>query len=288
MISACEPQLPENSLEQTLKEIEGLISLPEIYLKFRQLMDDPKSSSEDFSEVVSYDPNLAAIVLKVVNSALFGFPGQIDNISRAVNLLGIGPLHDMLLGASAMTSLDFPNDIMPLKVFWRCSLFSGVLARLLGSQLNIEKSESLFIIGLLHEIGHLIMYSKYTTLAKRAIASLNEDNPLIHIAEQKLLGFHYGQVGAILMAQWRLPLTFQIMTYYQPIPADAPLHPLGTAVLHLAHGYAHHLFNTSAQTCDPLITPAVWDILNLTPIQIESVLDKAKQVSSEMEKAILK
>ncbi|NOS74800.1 MAG: HDOD domain-containing protein, partial [Methyloglobulus sp.] len=100
MPSASEYKPTHNSLEKTLKEIEGLISLPEIYLKFRQLMEDPNSSNEDFSALVGCDPNLSATVLKIVNSALFGFPGQIDNISMAINLLGIGQLHDMVLGTS--------------------------------------------------------------------------------------------------------------------------------------------------------------------------------------------
>ena len=251
-------------------------------------MDNPNSDIGDFSEVVGCDPNLAGTVLKVVNSAFFGFPGQIDSISRAVNLLGIGPLHDMVLGASAMAALDYPNDIVPLKTFWRCSLFSGVLARLLANQLNIRKSDSLFVIGLLHEIGHLIIYSKYPEHAKQTIASQRETNQMIHVAEQSALGFHYGQVGARLMAQWPLPLNFQVITYYQPTPAYAPEHPLATAVLHLAHGYAHDIYSETGQTLEQLILPDAWEILNLMPEQIETTLEKAQEASSDMEKAILK
>lgn len=251
-------------------------------------MDDQNSTADDFSKVVGSDPNLAAVVLKVVNSALFGFPGQIDNISRAVNLLGIGQLHDMVLGAAAMKSLDFPNDIVPLKTFWRCSLYSGVLARLLATELNIRNNECLFVIGLLHEIGSIIIYSKYPEQAKQAIASLSEENPLIHIAEQKLMGFNYGQVGGLLMAQWQLPLNFQVITYYQPTPTDAPLHPLATALMHLAHAYAHKAFADTGTPLEKLINPEALKLLNLTPTQIETALEKTKLVSSEMEKAILR
>lgn len=286
MTRSSEPKLIDDSLYGVLKEIDGLISLPEIYLKFRRLMDDPASTNEDFSQVISCDPNLAAVVLKVVNSALFGFPGQIDNISRAVNLLGIGQLHDMVLGASAVSSLDFPNDIVPLKIFWRSSLFTGVLARILAHKIKIPGYESMFIIGILHEIGHLIMYSKYSARSKQAIASVNKENPFIHFAEYATLGFHYGQVGALLMAQWQLPINFQVITYYQPNPADAPLHPLNTALIHLAHGYAHKHFYKTGLELEQLITPEAWNMVDLTPAHIESVLDEAFQMSMEMEKAI--
>lgn len=287
MPNTYEPQLPLKSIEETLQEIDGLVSLPEVYLKFRRVMENPNSDIGDFSEVVCCDPNLAGTVLKVVNSAFFGFPGQIDSISRAINLLGIGSLHDMVLGASAMSSLDFPNDIVPLKTFWRCSLFTGVLARLLANQLNIRKSESLFIIGLLHEIGHLIIYSKYPWQAKQIIASLPQGNQMIHEAEQSILGFHYGQMGARLMAQWQLPLNFQIITYYQPT-TRAPDYQLGTALVHVAHGYAHHYFSDTGQTLEQLILPNAWGILNLLPEQIEATLEKAESACSDMEKIILK
>lgn len=251
-------------------------------------MDDPNSTGEDFSRVVSCDPNLAAIVLKVVNSALFGFPGQIDSISRAVRLLGIEQLHDMVLGASAISSLALPNDMVPLKTFWRCSLFSGVLAKLMANELNLRNSESLFVIGLLHEIGHLIIYSKFNEQAKQAVAGLSEENPWIHTAEEKLLGFHYGQVGGVLMAQWLLPLNFQVITYYQPTPADAPLHPIATALVHLAHAYAHDIYGNNGLTLGLLINPEASKMLNLSPYQIESALEIAKEASSEMEQALFR
>lgn len=251
-------------------------------------MEDPNSTIEDFSGVVGCDPNLASSVLKVVNSALFGFPGEVDGIDKAIHLMGLRNLHDVVLGVSAVTALDYPNDIMPLKTFWRCSLFSGVLARLLAIQLNVRNTECLFLAGLLHEIGHLVIYSKYPGQAMKAIARSMEGSPMLHVAEQEVLGFHYGQVGARLMAKWRLPHDVQAFTYYQPTPADAPMNPLGTAILHLAHGYAHQLFSGAGQSLEQLIDPDAWIILNLTPEQIEATLEKAVQVSSDMEKVILK
>jgi HD-like signal output (HDOD) protein len=288
LLSAPDTESQLKSVEKTLLEINGLISLPEIYLKFRRLMDEPNSNIEDFSAVVSYDPNLTSKVLSLVNSAFFGFPGQIDSISRAINLLGIGQLHDMVLGTSAMATLDLPNDIVPLKTFWRCSLFSGVLARLLAKQLKIRKGERLFVIGLLHEIGHLVMYAKYPEQAKQAIDLFHDGGQMIHVTEQNLLGLHYGQIGAKLMAQWQLPTNFQEMTHYQPTPANALEYPLETTLLHLAHGYAHKLYHDTEQTLEQLIIPDAWKILDLLPDQIESTLDTALQACSDMEKFILK
>ncbi|MBS3952365.1 MAG: HDOD domain-containing protein [Methylomicrobium sp.] len=279
--------LPLNSVDQTLSEINGLISLPEIYQKIRQLMDDPKSEIDHFAVVVSSDPNLTATVLRVANSAFFGFPGKIDSINRAVNLLGVGQLHDMVLGTSAIASLDLPNDIMPLKTFWRLSLFSGVLTRLLASQLKIPRSERLFVIGLLHEIGHLVIYAKYPEQALQAIDHVLAGKQMLHVAEHQLLGQHYGEIGARLMDQWHLPANFQEIVHFQPTPSQAQSYSMETALLHIAHGYAQQVICKSDQALDQLIVPDAWKVLDLTPDQVESTLDNAQTVCSDMEKLML-
>lgn len=274
-------------MEKKLKDIEALVSLPEIYLKFRQLMDDPRSSHESFTDLVSCDPNLAATVLKFVNSPIYGLSGEIDSISRAVHFLGINQLHEIVLAISAM-SLDYSNNIVPLKTFWRRSLFSGVLARLLANQLRFTDSESLFLIGLLHQIGRLVIYSSYAEQGKRALIRAKENTQPVAVAEQAILGFHYGHVGAKLMVQWRLPIKFQVMTYFQPTPEDAPLFKSETALLHLVHGYAE-LYGTDQDiTIEQLIIPQVWNLLKITSEQIAATLEQAKQVSVVMEKAIIK
>ena len=111
---------------------------------------------------------------------------------------------------------------------------------------------------------------------------------MIHIAEQAILGFHYGQMGANLMAQWQLPTNFQVMTYFQPTPSEAPDQQLGIVLLHVAHGYAQHYFADTGQTLEQLISPEAWDTIQLAPGQIQATLEKALQASSEMEKAILR
>jgi HD-like signal output (HDOD) protein len=276
-----------SALEMKLKSIDALISLPEIYLKYRRLMDDPESTVGNFAEVVGLDANLSAVVLKIVNSPVYGLSGKIDQISKAIHVLGTDKLHDVVLTASLM-ALNYPNEILPLVTFWRHSLFCGVFSRLLGEQLHFEESESFFIIGLLHQIGHLVMYSHYPEQSKQAILRAKQENQAMDTAEQSIMGFHYGHVGAKLMAQWRLPLLFQVLTYFQPTPLEAPLLQRQTALLHLAHGYADWYVNIQDNISESMINPNVCQILQITPKDIHSTLEQAKQLSCELEKVILK
>jgi HD-like signal output (HDOD) protein len=271
-------------IENTLQEIKGLISLPEVYQKVRNLIDDPNSDIEHFVEVVASDPNLTVAVLRVANSAFFGFPGKIDSLSRAVNMLGIGQLHDLVLATSAIASLKLPNDIMPLKTFWQFSLFSAVLTRLLASQLKIPKSERLFVIGLLYEIGHLVLYAKHPELAKRALDLSRNNQEMLHIAEQELFGMHYGEIGARLMAQWCLPAHFQDIVHFQPTPDLAPEQRRETALLHLVRACAEKAIFGHMSPIEQSVSREVWEALQLNPEQLADAVEQARTTTAEMEK----
>ncbi len=254
-------------------------------------MDDKSSTVGDFAEVIKFDPNLSATVLKVVNSAFYGFSGQIDSIARAVNLIGIGQLHIMALSVSAITALDamkYPEDIVPLKTFWRSCLFTGVLSRQLALHENKKNGERLFITGLLHEIGHLILYTKFPDTARQTIQIAQDQNINIAEAEQQVLGYHYGSIGAELMDKWHLPDDFQNLTRYQPSPQDATQDKDEVALLHIAHGYAHKQFIETDIELEDLIYPSAWEETKNSPEHIEGILDSALSISADMESIILR
>ena len=276
-----------SEITRSLQEVTELISLPEVYLKVRRLMDDDTSDIYDFAEVISVDPNLSTRVLKVVNSAYFGFPEPVDSIARAVNMIGIGQLHNMVLGISAISSLDLPNDIMPLDTFWRSSLFAGVLARLLAEQMKLAKSDHLFIAGLLHEIGHLVLYSKFPLQALAAQKMAEDQGRAVHESELEVLGYHYGDIGAMLMANWNLSDNLQSLTRNQPIPDAATENKTETALMHLAHACAQSMTTDNRPAADNPIDAEVLAMTGLTQEQLEHSMDEARTISADMEKVIL-
>ena len=250
-------------------------------------MDEPNSDIYDFAEVISVDPNLSTRVLKVVNSAYFGFPEPVENIARAVNMIGIAQLHNMVLGISAISSLALPNDILPLNTFWRASLFSGVLARLLAEQMKLAGSEHMFIAGLLHEIGHLVLYAKFPLQALAAQRIAEDQGKQIHEAEMQVLGYHYGDIGAILMANWNLSKNLQSITRHQPDPATADENQVETALMHLAHACAQSEAKENPGSADNLIDAEVLAMIGLTQEELENSMDEARSISADMEKVIL-
>lgn len=285
------PQQTNAELSQITEQVIDLITLPEIYLKISRLMDDSYSSIDDFAEVVRHDPSLSSTVLKVVNSAFYGFSGEVDSVDRAINLIGIGQLHIIALSASAISALDclqYPKNMLSLKTFWRCSLFTGVLARQLALLLNQSNSERFFVSGLLHEIGYLALYTKRNEITFQ-VAQLKQQKGINQAqAEQQILGFHYGDVGAELMSKWNLPHFFQHITQHQPFPQNVNKDALSIALLHIAHGYAHHQFIDVENELDQLIHTSVWTTTKITPDQVNQTLESTRSISADLEKIILR
>lgn len=278
------------SFENQLQQVTELISLPEIYLKIHRLMDDPTSDIDDFAKVIRLDPNLSAKLLKAVNSAYYGFGGEITSISRAVNMVGIQQLHLMVLSISAVTAvsaLDFPEDIVDLKTFWRSSLLSGALSRQIAQQLQIRPSERFFILGLLHEIGHLVLYANFPQLARESIQLAQDNEISIEQAEQQVLGCHYGKIGARLMQSWQLPSSFQNLTQYQPTPGQTSEDRLETSILHIAHAFAHQQFIEDSEVLADLIDPVAWEATGLSEDQVQQSMQEALVISAELEKVII-
>ena len=139
-------------------------------------MYDKTSCLNDFAAVVNTDPGLTASVLKIVNSAFYGFPRQIEDIGRALNLIGIGQLNSLAVSLLSVKSLKLSNDIEPLTTFWRRSIYCGVLSRLMARNLNLKNEESLFVVGLLHEIGRLILFHEYPKESRKAAAQAQAEN----------------------------------------------------------------------------------------------------------------
>lgn len=272
-------------IQDAINNVICLFSLPEVYLRIRELMDDQNSGIDDFSRVVSTDPNLTASTLKIANSAYFGFTGQIANLHQAVNLLGIGALHDLVLSISAVDSLSMTNEIIRLPSFWRRSLYCGVLAKLIAEHQKLKDPGGLFVIGLLHEIGHLLFFSRFPKQSMTALTESAQTHRSLFEIEREIFNIHYGEVGQQIMKAWNLPAKFQIITEFHPEPGKAKEHRLETAIVHIAHHYAYTKENDAPGGS---IDTLAWQLLHSTPELMDEFLNEADIMSRELEKLIIR
>ena len=233
----------------------------------------------DLAKAISLDPAITARVLKVVNSAFYGFPREIETITRAVSILGMQSIHDMVL-ATSVTSVfsKVSQNIMDMRLFWKNSVFCGLVARDLAKRCNLIDSERLFVEGLLRDIGHLVMYEKMPDQSQKAILrSQGESQPLFQI-EREMMGFDFAQVGAFLMEEWNLPLNFQESIRFHTEPGNTKVYPLETGILHIAG-----IITDWAHTEIPItewvstISPEAWAATNLSDDCLNPAIEESDQ-----------
>lgn len=212
-----------------------LVTLPDVYLRAKSVLDDPDSGAVDMARAIAHDPGMAARLLRIANSAFFGFAAKIDSIPRAVSLLGTQQIHDLVLATSlASTFKGVRSEVMDMDKFWHDSVYRAVAAKLLAAHCNVLDAERLFVAGLLADIGHLLMYGQIPEQAQAAAqAAAAECRPLQRV-EQELLGFNYADVGGELLAAWRLPDSLEQTVRHHAEPAHATDFALETCIVHIA------------------------------------------------------
>ncbi len=266
-----------SDLRQKISRNELVLpEIPSIVSELNEVIADPVASADDIAQIVCKSPSLTAILLKIVNSAFYGFPAPIDSIARAVTVIGTKEISSLALGISIIKIFnDIPNTLIDMKSFLQHSLACGIVSRILAATMNIPQTEQLFISGLLHDLGRLIVYKYYPDQAKSMLNRAIEAENLLFKEESLFFGCNHTHLGRYLMQQWKLPLILENNVFYHhnPSAADSPVLP---AIVHLADIIVNALgLGNSGESFVPFLDAKAWDNLALSPASFENVVGQA-------------
>ena len=271
----------EGSKEKLITDLRNNIAyrkikLPEIpstVFELNEVITNPLASADDIAMVVSKSPSLAAILLKIVNSPVYAFPAKIDTISRAVTLIGTQEISGLALGISAISIFkDIPEDMIDMHLFLKHSLACGIISRVLCAYKNITQTEQLFVSGLLHDIGRLILYKYYPEQAKKILIRAENSKELLHQEEKKGIGCKHTDIGKDLLKKWKIPFSIENNVFYHHNPSRANNQTHAT-IVHLADIIAHSLeIGTSGERFVPNFDHKAFDSLGLSPSCFDPVI----------------
>jgi HD-like signal output (HDOD) protein len=262
----------------------ALASLPHIFTEINRVVNDPRSSATHVADVISKDPNLTTKLLKIVNSSFYGLPSKVDTISRAVTILGNKQLSTLALGTSVLTIFgDIPADLVDMESFWEHSIACGVAARMIAQHKNIAYTERLFVAGLLHDIGRIIIYKHLPTQGREVLLHARRTGCLLRSAEIEMLGSDHTQIGGMLIKKWKLPTVLEEALAYHHQPTLSP-HLLEAGIVHVADILINALaIGTSGERFVPPLIPRVWTELGL---QTEMVVRSVQLLDRQVEDII--
>ena len=197
-------------VRKKLRKLEGLPTLPPIIKHLNELIEDESSSINQIAELVEKDQVLTSKVLRIANSAFYGFPKKISTVQNAMMLLGINVLKILIITSSIFEVLH-KEDIG----LWEHSIGVAACAKIISEKIEYKDPPEIATAGLLHDLGKLIEkvcfpkeYQIISTLIKKGIEPLK--------AEKSVLGMDHAEIGAYLMRQWNIPdrLTEAVLSHH--------------------------------------------------------------------------
>jgi HD-like signal output (HDOD) protein len=278
-----ENETSEMNPAELLRKDMKLSTLPMVFMQINETINRPTSSANDIAMVIGRDTNLSAKLLRIVNSAFYGFPNKIGTLSRAVAIVGTKQLSTLAMGINVITAFkNIPRDLMDMKSFWEHSICCGIISRILAGHKGIQNSERLFVSGLLHDIGRLIFYNYWPINARNTLLQARRDKRLLYELELETMPLDHARMGAELLEKWRLPMSLENNVQYHHTPRGSK-DPLEPAIIHLADIMANAIGRgSSGERFVPPLESEAWEIVGLSPNFLELTFNQLDRQFEEI------
>lgn len=261
-------------IESAIDRIRELPTLPSVLGKILNTAADPDASALDLGQHITADQSLSATLLKLVNSAYYGFYREVASVTQAIVILGFLEVRNLALTATAFRSLSSGSSDFDRLQLWRHSLASAMAAEHFTKLLKHE-IEGAFEAALLHDIGKVVLDTLYPELYLKAAHNAHETGRTIAESLIDVVGMDHAEVGGLLGEHWNLPPRVVGAIRFHLHPAEAPTQ---TELIHLtavANAVTYSAALGESSNGRPLDAPAEsLEALKITPEMYQSVTEK--------------
>ena len=221
--------------------VKDLPPLPVIASRALKLVEDPNCNTKQLTSLLQKDTALAARVLKIANSAMYAAQRQITTLTQAIMIIGFKTLRGIIIAATLrQTSRGF-GDLE--KAFWHNSLSTATIAQKLCLLLRKPFADELFLAGLLHDMGKIVLLMQLPNDYKKVL-ELVAKGQQYYQAENEVFGYNHSLMGALVAKKWNFSDdSCQILLHHHDpleLPTEDPIY-LKTAIIQLANAISHGL-----------------------------------------------
>lgn len=236
-------------------------------LEIEAALRSPQCSLGSIGDIIEKDVDLTARLLRFSNSAYCGFSTKLSTVTEAISLIGIQQVQDLLTASSVIERFaGVSSEHVSVQSFWQHSLATGIGARLIAMEGRLPKPDRLFVAGLLHDIGRLVLFLQAPRHAQKIFELYHKERLMLREAEVRVLGYDHQNIAEAMLKSWKYPPTLVLAVGYHHSPAACEAAKVEAAVVHLAD----HLVNampvgSSGEKFIPPLNPQAWTNLGLKP-----------------------
>jgi len=253
-------------IDQIIQQIEHLPTLPVVSQQIQELVKNKDVTIKDLENLIEKDAPLATKILRIVNSSFYGLLNKTSSLEHALVILGISEVKNIVLGFSVQNYFSKPTKNIDRNRFWKHSIVCSQIAKFLGNHYNVPGKDSLFLSGLIHDMGKLVFDQYFHEAFEQIIERIHQDQILSTKAEKEILGVTHYQVGAKMLQQWQFPKEVTMQVFYHHAPWYDKNYSTGSIIIYLADiitkitGYTC-LKNEKKTEIDDLLNPAITEFL---------------------------
>jgi len=264
---------------QTVGAMRDLPALPRTYAALVQALADPDIGLEYVGRIVEQDISLAARVLQLVNSALFGLQQRVSTVRTAVSYLGTDIIRNLVLSVEAFRAFD---GVAPVGGYSLEDIHAHAhLTARIACRLPTDKAvkESVSAAALLHDVGKLVLMSRLPQETARVAELAREHGRPLHEAEREVIGVSHAEIGAYLLGLWGLPLPVVEAVAYHHNPSQVPHQVFDClAAVHVADALAQTL---PSMATNPFVPPAL-DLQYLADLNVQDRIPEWQSMAAEV------
>lgn len=273
-------------LDQLIAKVRDVPALPTTVLRVMQMIEDPLCSTGDLARVIMADPAMSAKILRLANSAYYGFRQKISNIPQGVTLLGFATLKNALLSAAVFDLFRLAATTgFDMNALWKHSVGTASAAKIVAKRVRFPNSEKAFSAGLLHDIGKIMIARYLPTSLATIVEAVNEEQIAMYDAETRTIGLAHPAFGAWVMSRWNLPSPLIEAVEFHHHPTKAPHSFDLAAIVYLANILTHRAaIGSGGDTLMREMDPAILDYFGLNETAMkelqESLVFKRLEIES--------